>query len=123
MHIAEPPRFLIDENLSPDIAAGVRHRNSAVDSISIGGPGALAKNTLDPEILLYCEASHRVLVTNNRKSMPAHLAAFAAEGRRHWGIFEVRDGATVGDLIDELLLIWGATDASAHIDRVRWIPE
>jgi hypothetical protein len=123
MRIVEPPRFLIDENLSPDIANGVRQRNAAVDIIHIGGSEAPGKNTLDPVILRFCEAQQRILVTNNRKSMPTHLAEFAAEGHHHWGIFEVRDAATIGDLIEELLLIWGATDASEHVDRVRWIPE
>lgn len=123
MRIVELPRFLIDENLSPDIAVGIRQRNPSVDIVHIGGPGAPAKHALDPDILAFCEREHRVLVTNNRKSMPGHLAAFAAAGRHHWGIFEVRDSATIGDLIEELLLIATATDATEHIDQVRWIPE
>lgn len=123
MRIVESPRFLIDENLSPDIATGVTDRNPAAGIRHIGGPGAPPRGTLDPEVLAYCEHEHRVLVTNNRKSMPGHLAALHAQGRHHWGIFEVRDENAIGEIIEELLLIWGATDASEHLDRVRWIPE
>lgn len=123
MRIVEPPRFLIDENLSPDIASGVLQRNPAVDIRYIGGSDAPSRGTLDPAVLDYCERERCVLVTNNRKSMPGHLAVLHAEGRHHWGIFEVRDENAIGEIIDELLLIWGATDVSEHLDRVRWIPE
>jgi hypothetical protein len=36
--------------------------------------------TLDPEILLWCEAHRFILVTNNRRSMPRHLADHLAMG-------------------------------------------
>jgi hypothetical protein len=123
MRILDPPRFLIDENLSPGIASGVLERNPATDILYIGGLDAPSRGTLDPDVLDFCEQERRVLVTNNRKSMPRHLAALQAMGRHHWGIFEVRDENAVGEIIEELLLIHGATDASEHIDRVRWIPE
>ena len=123
MRILEPPRFLIDENLSPSIASGVLERNPAADIRYIGGPDAPSRGTLDPAVLDYCEQERRVLVTNNRKSMPGHLAALRVAGRHHWGIFEVRDENAVGEIIEELVLMHGATDASEHIDRIRWIPE
>lgn len=123
MRIHEPPRFLLDENLSLEIASGVLRRNHEVNILRVGEQGAPGTGAPDPDILLFCERERRALVTSNRKSMPAHLAAFAAEGHHHWGLFEVRDAATISDIIEELLLLWGATDATEHIDQVMWIPE
>jgi len=123
MQITDPPRFLLDENLSPEFAAGLQRRDAKIDVLHIPGPGAPAKGTSDPAILLFCEAEHRALVTNNRMSMPGHIAALAAEGHHHWGVFQVRNTRALGEIIDELHLLWGASDASEHIDRIRWIPE
>ena len=97
--MSEPPRFLLDENLSPEIVLGVRRRDGSVDIVHVGESGAPGRGTLDPEVLLYCERERRALITNNRKSMLGHLVDFAADGRHHWGIFQVRDGVAVGDLI------------------------
>jgi len=47
----------------------------------IGMPGVPPSGTLDPEILLWCEGNDFILVTNNRKSMPVHLADHLAAGR------------------------------------------
>ena len=122
MQAHEPPRFLLDENVSPEIASGVVRRNNAVDILYVGGPRAPDKGTLDPVILLFCERERRTFVTNNRKSMPAHLTDFAAQGQHHWGIFKIREGATIGELIEELLLLWGGSEAMEHRDLMRWIP-
>ncbi|CDM97752.1 DUF5615 family PIN-like protein [Limnospira indica] len=40
----------------------------------VGDPGIPPRGTQDPEILLWCELNKFVLVTNNRRSMPVHLA-------------------------------------------------
>lgn len=83
MRITEPPRFLVDENLSIQLVAGVLRQNSAVDILHVSDPSAPGKGTDDPEVLRFCEREHRALITNNRKSMPGHLAQFAAEGHHH----------------------------------------
>jgi hypothetical protein len=68
-----PSGFLIDENLSPDIATRLRQREPQVLAAAIGQSGMPAKGTPDPEILIWIEQNHYLLVTNNRTSMPAHL--------------------------------------------------
>ncbi len=72
-------RFLLDENVSPRLKAGLLRFNPIIDVLRIGEPGAPHLGTADPDVLRYLEVSQRILVTSNRTSMPAHLEA---TGRR-----------------------------------------
>ncbi|MEH1922927.1 hypothetical protein [Nostoc sp.] len=47
----------------------------------VGESGTPPKSTLDPEILCWCEDNNFILVTNNRTSMPVHLAEHIAVNR------------------------------------------
>jgi len=118
------PLFLVDENMRRAIVDGVRYRNGAIDILHIGDPGAPPINTLDPAILLYCEQTHRMLVTNDRKSMPQHLADFHQAGGHHWGVLKVRKGREhdIGGIIESIVLIWELEEAEDYSDRVEWIP-
>jgi hypothetical protein len=57
------PRFLVDENHQRAIVVGVRHYDSAIDTVRVGEMGAPTIGTLDPEILDYCAQSQRILIT------------------------------------------------------------
>jgi len=46
--------------------------------------------TLDPEILIYLEMSKRLLITDNRKSMPSHLDDHINSKSDYWLILEVK---------------------------------
>jgi hypothetical protein len=59
------------------------------------------------------ETSQRALITDNRASIPVHVAAHAAAGRRHWGIFEVRKDAPLGPLAELIYLYWEVTEAKS----------
>jgi hypothetical protein len=115
-------RFLIDENLSPDIKLALVRFDASIDVIRIGETNAPSFGTLDPAILIYLEQSQRLLVTNNRKSFPVHIQNHHNAGRHHCGIALVRRGTSRRRLIDELCLLWSAAEAEEWIDRVDWIP-
>src|SRR5215212_11297285 len=99
-------RFLLDENLSPQLQAGVRRRIREVDILRVGDRGAPPLETPDEEILRYLEGEQRLLVTNNRTSMPDHLVAHHGAGGHHWGLVWIRPGARLGQVIESLTLIW-----------------
>lgn len=70
-------RFLLDENLTPRLKTAVLRLNPKIDIVRIGDPNTLPLGSLDPEVLLYLERSQRILVTDNRTSMPGHLVAIS----------------------------------------------
>lgn len=117
------PKFLIDENLTHDIVVGVRKRDPSIDILRVGDPGAPPKGTPDPAILDFCETEQRILVTNNRASMPAHITAHQAAGKHIWGILSTRTRRPpLGPIVEMLVIIAGASEAEEYIDVTGWIP-
>ncbi|NJM73738.1 MAG: DUF5615 family PIN-like protein [Scytonema sp. RU_4_4] len=115
-------RFLLDENLPPRLKVAVLRLNPGIDILRVGEPDAPQLGTPDPDVLLYLERSQRLLVTDNRASMPAHMEAHWAAGGKIWGLFWVRPRIPLGQLAQELLLVWETTEAEEWIDRLEWIP-
>lgn len=95
----------MDENVDPVYAAQLRRREPDLRIRVVGEPDIPARGTLDPEILVWCEEYGFILVTNNRTSMPVHLAAHIGLGRQVPGIFILNPDLSIGRNIDELILI------------------
>lgn len=91
-------RFLIDENLPPKLKNAVLRLNPEIDILRIGDTDTPPLGTLDPDVLVYLELSQRLLVTDNRSSMPSHLREYWASGGHIWGLVWVRPGTTLRDL-------------------------
>lgn len=117
-----PVRYLLDEHLSLDYRPALLRRNPALDILRIGDPGAPRFGTLDPDILLWCEEHEFCLVTSNREPMPAHLADHLAQGSHVPGIFALRRGAAMGPVIQDLILIAGASLEGEFRDRIVYVP-
>ena len=115
-------RFLLDEHIPPTLKAALLRREPTLDVLCIGDPGAPSLGTPDPEILRFLENTQRALVTRNRRSMWQHLEDHWQNGGHVWGVFWVRRSASLGKLIKELLLIWGASEAKEWLDQLRDIP-
>ena len=115
-------RFLLDENLPPYLKSALVRHDAPIDVLRVGEEGAPPLATPDPEILLYLEQTQRALVTNNRASMPEHLAAHVRAGRRHWGILMTSRELRVRGLAEAVYIIWGASEAEEWLDRIYWIP-
>lgn len=121
-------KYLLDEHLPPLYRAQLLRRaeslypNAALEVWAIGDPDAPAKGTLDPEILLWCEAHDFVLVTNNRRSMPAHLADHLTAGHHMPGIFTISLDAHIGQLLDELILLAVAALEDEFADCITFLP-
>ena len=116
-------RFLVDENLSHRLVTAVKRHDKRIDIIRVGGEGAPALGTPDAAILHYLAATQRVLVTENRSTIPSHLHThYSTGGASHWGILWVRPNTTAGQLAVALHLIWEASDAEEWLDRTEWIP-
>ena len=79
-------QYLLDENVDLAYQTEFLRCNPNLVMWAIGDPAAPPKGTLDPEILYWCEQYNFLLVTNNRKSMPRHLADHLAQGHHVPGI-------------------------------------
>ena len=115
-------RFLIDENISPQYRTQLLYHEPSLTVLAVGDEGAPPKSTPDPEILVWCEQNQFNLITNNRESMPQHLSDHIAAGHHVLGIFTINLEVPMGKIIDELLLIAGASDEDEYIDQIKYLP-
>ncbi len=114
-------RYLIDENMHPSYRRRLL-RNSDLIVHVVGDPGFPLKGTLDSEILYWCKENNRVLITNNRHSMPIHLKDYMAEGQHIPGIITLNPDMSIGETIEELILIAEATLEGEYQDRIVYLP-
>jgi hypothetical protein len=115
-------RFLLDENLPPRLKPAIARYPFQIDLLRVGDPGAPSLGTSDPDILQYVQTTQRLLITNYRESMPAHVAAHVANGGYHWGVLRVRPGTAIRQIADEIALIWEASEAKEWLNVEDWIP-
>lgn len=113
------PRYLFDENVDPALLIALRRREPELTVWRVGDPGAPPFGTLDPAILLWCERSDFVLVTNNRRSMPMHLSEHIGSGHRIPGIFLINAALNFGEIIEILLLAAQIAGPDEYRDQIR----
>ncbi len=115
-------RYLVDENTARSISDQLRRRQPDIIALTVGDDLAPPRGTPDPDILLWLEREGYCLITRNRHSMPQHLRDHLAAGHHVPGIFTLRPRASIGQIIDDLLLIWGASQLEEHRDQIVHIP-
>ncbi|MFQ5668393.1 MAG: DUF5615 family PIN-like protein [Candidatus Binatia bacterium] len=116
------PRFLLDEHINRAIQRQLRRRNPGIEVLAVGDSGAPAAGMSDPDILRWLEQTGYILVTENRATMPVHVSEHFAVGRHIPGLFWIRPGVGIGDIIEELHLIWSASMANEYQDRLLFSP-
>jgi hypothetical protein len=114
--------FLLDEHLPLWWRAALLRRQPHLRVWRVGDPGAPALHSPDPVILEWCEMNGFMLVTNNRRSMPQHLADHEARGRHVFGIFVASPALSFDDLATDLSLIEGASLPDEYLDQIRFLP-
>jgi hypothetical protein len=63
-----------------------------------------------------------VLVSHDVGTMPAQFRAFRNAGECSSGVFLIPQRLDIAAAIDELLLIWLASEASEWENRLEWLP-
>jgi hypothetical protein len=115
-------QYLIDENVNPIYTMQFRRQRPDLVIRAVGEPATPPKGTLDPEILCWCEIHNYVLVTNNRRSMPIHLIDHLAQDRHIPGILILNTKMTIGETLEELILIAESAFEDEYRDRIVNLP-
>ena len=113
------PRFVADADFNHKIIVGLRRREPSVDFLSAHDGGMVGLP--DPDVIGVAADAGRVLVSHDRKTMPGHFAKFR-ETRSGSGIIIVSQSLDIGVAIEDLLLIWAATDAEDWVNRLGFVP-
>jgi hypothetical protein len=113
-------QFLADADLNKAIVTGVLRREPSVDFLTAQAAGL--RKMKDPEVLALAAGQQRVLVSHDVGTLPAHFRAFIAAGNWSPGVFLVAQALDIGAVIEELLLIWLASEASEWENRLELLP-
>lgn len=115
-------KYLLDENVDPEYVRQLRRQYPEVVVRMVGEPATPMRGTLDPEILEWCEATGFVLVTNNRRSMPVHLAEHLAQSRHIPGIFILNPSLSMGATLEDLMVVAEVAIEDEYQDRIEYLP-
>ena len=115
-------RYLIDENLSPAYRDQLLYHEPLLKVLRVGDEGAPARSTQDPEILKWCEQNDFILVTKDPNTIPKHLSDQLAAGHHVPGVIMVNSSVPTRTILDDLILIAGATHEDEFRDQIVYIP-
>src|ERR1022692_4046840 len=102
-------RFLADADLNEGIVAGCLRREPTMDFLS--AKAANLDGVPDPKVLALAAEQDRILVSHDFQTMPQHFGDFLQAHGASPGVIVVPQDMSIGAAIEELLLIWGASDA------------
>jgi hypothetical protein len=112
-------RFLADANLDARIVDGVCRRESLLDFQSAHEAALTGKS--DIEVLEIAASAGRLLVTHDHRTMPAIFGQFVSN--RHSSVVLIvpkRLGIKLA--VEDLLLVWSASEAEEWSDRIVFLP-
>jgi hypothetical protein len=112
-------RFQADADLNEDIVAGVVRREPTIDFQT--ADEANLRGLPDPQVLALAAQENRILVTHDRRTMPRHFADFIVN-QKSSGVAIIAQKVDVRVAIEELLLIWAASDAEEWINLIVDLP-
>ncbi|MBC8448735.1 MAG: DUF5615 family PIN-like protein [Chloroflexi bacterium] len=114
---------MLDENMAHHtVRKLLLRREPEIRILAIGQPGAPPLSAPDPELLIWAEEHHCLLVTRNRASMPMHLRNHLAAGRHVPGVLIVPQRMPPWRVSDQLYLIWGASLPNEYQDQIVYLP-
>jgi len=109
-------RFLADADLDEGIVSGCRRREPTMDFLSAND--AKLEGIPDPDVLRIAAEQDRILVSHDFKTMPHHFGHFLQTNSFSPGVLLVKQASPLGSVIEELVLIWSATDAEEWRNRI-----
>jgi hypothetical protein len=76
----------------------------------------------DPGVLVWAAANGRIVVSSDKKTMPAFAYDRIRAGESMPGVFMVPQDVAIGVAIDDLLLLALASEQDEWKDQVIWLP-
>lgn len=112
-------RFQADADLRQAIVTGTIRRQPDIDFQS--AYVALLEGKKDSEVLAIAAQDDRVLVTHDRKTMPAEFGKFIIS-QTSSGVLVLSQNMPISDAIEALVLVWEASTAEEWINQIMSIP-
>jgi Domain of unknown function (DUF5615) len=112
-------RFQADADFNQDIVQAVRRRVPEIDFQTAYEAGLAGLN--DEAVLERAAQGGRVLVSHDRRTMPFHFADFIVK-KASAGVIIVPKGLPIRRIVEDLLLIWEASEAEEWVNQIDTLP-
>ena len=113
-------RFLCDENFNGKILRGIRRERPNADVIRV--QDTVVYQAADPDVLAWAATQGRILLTHDIETMIGFAQARMTAGLPMSGVIAVRDTLPIGQVIEDLLTILGASEGSDWENLVTFLP-
>ncbi|MDQ3062173.1 MAG: DUF5615 family PIN-like protein [Acidobacteriota bacterium] len=113
------PKFQADADLNEDIVTGVLRRMPEIDFQT--ATEAALEGVPDENVLEIATRENRILITHDRKTMPKHFADFI-QSQTYAGVLIISKKLEISLAIDEIILIWLASEADEYVNSIRQLP-
>ncbi len=114
------PKFLADHDVNEHIITGVIRRAPNVEFRRVRDIGFNDRS--DAEILEYAATHGFMVVSHDVNTMPAAAYHRLAVGKTIAGLLMVQQTSPIGPIIEDLMLIWSASEAEEWENQVCFLP-
>ncbi len=119
-HPSSRIRFLCDEDFNGVVVGGLRRLRPDLDILTAPEAGTMGLD--DPQVLAYAADHERILLSSDSRTMPIHFGSFLNAGHHSPGLIIVSQALSIGQAIQEILLIWEASAAEEYRDLITRLP-
>ena len=112
-------RFQADADLNLVIVQATLRREQRIDFRTARAAGLSGLH--DRDVLALAAQAGRLLITHDRKTMPRHFAECIMQ-KTSSGVIVIPQKLSIRVAVDDLLLIWEASEAEEWINRIQSLP-
>lgn len=113
-------RLLIDQDLDHDILRGLIRRIPQIDAVTAFEIGM--SEAPDIELLTSAAQDRRIIVTHDRRTMPAHAAHLMDSGTNIVGLLVVPRSLPLHQVIEDLELMVSCYEMDEWVNVIRYLP-
>jgi predicted nuclease of predicted toxin-antitoxin system len=113
-------RFLCDESFDGRLVEALRRVHPPLDLIRVQDVGLRGAD--DPSVLAWAAANDRILLTQDKRTMPGHAEQRLLAGEPMPGVFVVNNRASFTDVIEDIVLLNECSDQTEWVGRIERIP-
>ena len=113
-------RFQGDADLRYGFVKALRLREPTIDFASAADTDL--DGLPDPEVLEIAAQQDRILVSHDRRTMVDHFRTRLAEGKSSPVVFLVPQSASIGQIVEVIVLVWVASEPVDWANQMRYLP-
>ena len=113
-------KFLADENFDNTIIRGLLRRQPNIDIVRVQDVGLSGKD--DPTVLEWAAQEQRILLTHDVATITCYAYERVAEHKPMPGVIEVTSDASIGRVIEDILLFLSCSYEGELDGQIQYFP-